>query len=212
MGGLEGMVLVVTSRVVEFIGIIMTFYLFFKGYKAKYVFIVGGIVLVSITSSLVSVFFRDYFYQIAIGDLVITCLLLLGVLIYVIRNPEKTKDFTPPEEARCPFCNALIVSEEGLCTMKVGNHTLYFDSCDHLIRFLKEVDFLMEAGKVPKGEVSDVFLKTADTGSWRSASRVQVVEREGSYVAYERPPEGGKVLDLEGLLADFQNKLGVRGS
>ncbi|MDQ7082856.1 MAG: hypothetical protein Q9N34_07860 [Aquificota bacterium] len=54
MDGLEGMVLVVTSRVVEFIGIIMTFYLFFKGYRAKYVFIVGGIVLISITSSLVS--------------------------------------------------------------------------------------------------------------------------------------------------------------
>ncbi|MDQ7082855.1 MAG: hypothetical protein Q9N34_07855 [Aquificota bacterium] len=94
----------------------------------------------------------------------------------------------------------------------MGNHTLYFDSCDHLIRFLQEVDFLLKAGKVPKGKVSDVFLKTADTGSWRSASRVRVVERDGGYTAYEKPPEGGKVLDLEGLLADFQHKLGIGGS
>jgi hypothetical protein len=202
------MVLVVTSRIVEFLGIIMTFYLFFKGYKAKYVFVVGGIVLLSITSSLVSLFVRDYFYHIALGDLAVTCLLLFGVLLYVVRNPEKTRDFTPPEDARCPFCNALIVREEGLCTMRVGNHVLFFDSCDHLVRFLKEAEFLLAKGKVPKGKVSDVFLKTADTGVWRTPDKVKVVEREGTYTAYENPPGEGESLDLKGLLADFKNKVG----
>ncbi len=210
MGGLEGMLLVVTSRIVEFLGIVLTFYLFFKGYKAKYVFMVGGVVLLSISSSLVGIFIRDYFYHIAIGDLLITCLILLGILIYVVRNPEKTKDFTPPEDARCPFCNALIVKEEDLCTMKIGNHTLFFDSCDHMVRFIKEADFLLNSGKVPKGEVSEVFLRTTDTGVWRSASKVHVVEREGTFRAYEKPPEGAEPLDLEGLLADFKDK--VRGN
>ena len=207
MGGLEGMLLVVTSRVVEFIGIIATFYLFFKGYKARYVYIVGGIVLLSITLSLSGVFLRDYFFQIAIGDLIITCLLIFGVLLYVVSNPEKTKDFTPPEDARCPLCNALIVKEDNLCTMKIGNYTLYFDSCDHLIKFLKEVEFFLSNGRVPRGRVSEVFLKAKDTGSWRKPSRIQVVEENGTYVAYENPPEDVKVLDLKDLLADFKNKV-----
>lgn len=212
MGGLEGMLLVVTSRAVEFIGIVMTFYLFFKGYKAKYVYLVGAVVLLSITSSLTSVFFREYFFEIAIGDLLITCLLLFGILAYVVKNPERTRDFTPPEEARCPFCNALIVKEEELCTMKVGSRTLYFDSCDHFVRFLKEVDFLEKRGSVPKGKVSEVFLRARDTGNWKSISNITVVEEEGVYTAYERPPEGAKVLNLEGILADFKDKVRRDGS
>ena len=90
---------------------------------------------------------------------------------------------------------------------------------DPLLRLLRplrqvheEVDFFEKRGSVPKGEVSEVFLRARDTGNWKSISNITVVEEEGVYTAYERPPEGAKVLNLEGILADFKDKVRRDGS
>jgi len=203
----ETTILVILSRVVEFMGIITTIFLMFKGYKLKYVYIVGSVVVMSLLFSLSGIFFRDYFEYIAIGDLILTTAILGGVILYVSRNPEKTRDFTPPEKCRCPVCNVQIIKEDELCTMKIGSYTYYFDSCDHLVKLIKEVDFFLQKNDLPRGEVKEIFVKAKDTGNWKKIENVHIVEDEGVYRAYERPQEGKRTLDLKELLENFKDKI-----
>lgn len=204
----ETVVLIILSRVVEFMGIIATFFLMFRGYKLRYVYIVGGTVVLSLTLSLSGLLARDYFEYIVLGDLLFTASVIGGVVLYVSRNPEKTKDFTPPENSRCPLCKVQIIKDDELCTMKIGSYTYYFDSCDHLIKLMKEVDFFLSRNDLPRGEVREIFVKTKDTGNWKSIEKAYIVEEEGVYRAYENPQEGKSVVDLKELLENFKNKVG----
>lgn len=206
----ETTILIVLSRIVEFMGILATMFLMFKGYKLRYVVIVGGVVVLSLITSLIGLFFRDYLPQIALADLIITGLVLLGVILYVSRNPEKAKDFTPPEKVRCPVCNVQIIKEDELCTMKIGSYTYYFDSCDHLVKLMKEIEFFLERNNLPRGEVRDLYVKTKDTGRWKKLENVFIVEEEGVYRAYEKPQENKKILDLKEILENFKDKIGSR--
>jgi len=172
------------------------------------VLIVGGVVVLSIISSLIGFFFRSYLPHIALADLIITALVLLGVILYVSRNPEKAKDFTPPESARCPVCNVQIIKEDELCTMKIGSYTYYFDSCDHLVKLMKEIEFFLERKNIPRGEVRDLYVKTKDTGKWRKLENAFIVEEEGVYAAYEKPQKDKKILDLKEILENFKDKVG----
>lgn len=207
MGGIEGMFLFVTSRIAEFAGIIMTIFLMFKGYKAKYVYLIGAIVLISITLSLFSLLYREYFLILATGDILLTLTLLLAILVYVIKNPEKTKDFTPPEDARCPYCNAYITSEKEISIMTIANRTLYFDSADHLVRFLREADFFIEKGDLPEGEVGEVFFKIPEKGEWRSAQRVRIEVNGDRYIATASDEPDPL---LKKLLDGLKNRLGSK--
>ena len=206
----ETTILIVLSRVLEFLGIITTFFLMFRGYKIKYVLMVGGVVVFSIAVSVSGLLIRDYFLYLVILDLIVTLAVLASVILYVLKNPEKARDFTPPEDARCPFCNVKITSEEEICTMRVGSFTLFFDNCHHLVKAMEEVDFLLENKKIPTGEVKEVFIKAKDTGRWLGVEKVKVVEEEGVYRAYEHTPEGKKPIDLEEILKKFKDKVGGR--
>ncbi len=203
----ETTILIVLSRVVEFFGIITTIFLMFKGYKLRYVYMVGGVVALSLVVSVTGLLARDYFEYIALADLLVTAGVLGGVILYVSRNPEKAKDFTPPEKCRCPVCNVLIVKEDELCTMKIGNYTYFFDSCDHMVKLMKEIDFFKENKSIPRGEVKELYVKAKDTGRWRKLENVRVVEEEGVYRAYEHPPEGRETLNLKELLDEFKDSL-----
>ncbi|GEM_PF-2373016 len=212
MADLEVIVLIATSRILEFIGIVVTIFLMFRGYKARYILIVGGIVLFSILISLTGLFYREYIHFIALADVIITSIVLGGVILYVSKNPEKARDFTPPDSVRCPVCKVLIVKEEEICTMRIGHHTYYFDSFDHMVKMMKEIDFFIERNSIPKGKVRDVFVKTKDTGRWIRIEKVKVLEKEGVYYAYEKLPEGEEHKDLKELFNRFKNKLRGNGS
>ncbi len=203
----ETTILIVLSRVVEFLGIITTIFLMFKGYKLRYVYIVGGVVVLSLIFSLSGLLAREYFEYIALGDLLLTASVLGGVIFYVSRNPEKTKDFTPPENCRCPVCKVQIIKEDELCTMKIGGYTYYFDSCDHMIKLMKEAEFFLSRNDLPRGEVKDIYVKAVDTGNWKKIENVHIVEEEGVYRAYEKPQDGKESIDLKELLEDFKNKM-----
>ncbi|NPB07637.1 MAG: hypothetical protein GXN96_01760 [Aquificae bacterium] len=203
----ELFVVIVFSRFLELAGIVISIFLILKGYRLRYVIATAGIVALSLSVSLTGLLFKEYFYYIAGANAVLTASLLAGLLLYVVRNPEKTRDFTPPKNARCPVCDVLILKEEGLCSVKIDDYTYYLDSCDHLVKFLKNVDFLMEKGVIYGGELKEVYIKAEDTGRWKKPESVKVVEENGTYRAYENPPEGAKVLDLKELLGRAEDLL-----
>ncbi len=204
----ETTILIVLSRVVEFLGIITTIFLMFRGYKLRYVYLVGGIVVLSLVSSIAGLLVREYLEYVALADLLITAGVLGGVILYVSKYPEKTKDFTPPERCRCPVCNVQIIKEDEICTMKVGNYTYYFDTCDHLVKLFKEVDFFLSRNDFPKGKVKDIYVKTKDTGRWKKIENAYIVEEEGFYRAYERRQDGKEILDLKELIENFKKRVG----
>jgi len=207
MSDLEGIVLIATSRILEFIGIITTIFLMFRGYKIRYVFMVGGIVLFSIVISLTGLLYREYVHYIALADILITSSVLGGIVFHVVRNPEETRDFTPPDNIRCPVCRVFIIKEDELCTMRIGHHTYYFDSFDHLVKMMKEIDFFLERNSIPRGDVHDVFVKTKDTGRWKKIEDVHALEENGVLSAFENPPEGKAGINLKELLKTFKDKL-----
>ncbi len=203
----ETAVLLFLTRIVEFLGIVTTMFLLFKGYRVRYVLFVGCVVMLSILLSLSSFFFREYVHLIALSDLLVTSLILSGIIFYVSKYPERTRDFTPPEGIRCLMCNVQIIKEDELCVMSIGRHTYFFDSCDHMIKLIKNVDFFLERKKIPRGKVSDVFVRTKDTKRWQKLEKVHIVEEGGIYSAYEKLQENKKGVDLKKLLKDFENKL-----
>ncbi len=195
------MLLILTSRLVEFAGILLIIVFVFNKIKTRYIFINAAIVVGSILISLLGFFFKDYFYYIAVGDFVITLLLLLGLTLYVFLNPEKTKEFVPPEDARCPVCNVLITNEDQICTLRVGNYTYFFDSCDHLIKLFKDLEFFIDKGSVLKGRFKDIYVKTKDTDRWKKLENAKIVLEGDTYYAYEKPPEGKEPLNIKELMS-----------
>ncbi len=206
MGHWDVMLLITTSRVLEFAGILLLIVFVFNKVKTKYIFINAGIVLSSIMISLSGFLFKEYFYYIAVGDFLLTLVLLLGLTVYVFTHPEKTKEFVPPEDSRCPVCNVLITNDEQICTLRVGNYTYFFDSCDHLIKLFKDLDFFIEKGSILKGKFKDIYVKTKDTDRWKKLENAKIVLEGDTYYAYENPPADKELLNTKELM-DKVNQL-----
>ena len=201
-------VVIVLTRLLEAVAIVISIFLAFKGYKLRYVVATASIVFLSILTNLVGLVFREYFPYIASVNFIITALLLGGLVFYVVKNPEKTKNFTPPKGARCPVCNVLIIREDELCTAKIGNYTYFFDTCDHLIQLLKEPDFFVKRGNIFKGNLEEVYVKTKDTGRWKKLENAKIVEEKGKLTPYENPPPNSKVINLKEILDRAKDYLG----
>ncbi|WP_461830246.1 hypothetical protein [Aquifex sp.] len=190
----------IATRFLELVGIILSIILIFKGYKLRYVLATAGIVILSILITVLALAFREYFLQIAIADFVITAILLTALFVYVFKNPEKTRDFSPNYKVRCPFCGVLILKEDELCTLKIGDYNYYFESCDHLVKLLKDIDYFLEKGSIYSGELKEAFVKTCDTGRWKKLENAKIVQEGREYKAYENPPEGSKIVNLKEIL------------
>ena len=199
---------VALTRILELIGIVITIFLIFKGYKLRYAIYVGIVVIVSLIISFLGLINRQYFIQITLADIAFTTLALAGIVYYVIKNPEKTRDFTPSGEVRCPVCNVLILKEDELCTVKIGDYTYFLDSCDHLVKLFENAEFLLKRKSIYKGEIKEAFVKTVDTKRWKKLDDVKIVEEDGKYKAYENPPASAKVLNVKELINKAKNVLG----
>ena len=193
-------VVFIATRFLELVGIILSIILIFKGYKLRYVLATAGIVILSILITVLALAFREYFLPIALADFAITAVLLIGLFTYVIKNPEKTRDFSPNYKVRCPFCGVLILKEDELCTLKIGDYSYYFESCDHLVKLLKDIEYFLEKGSVYSGELKEAYVKTCDTGKWKKLENVKIVQEGREYKAYENPPQGSKIVNLKEIL------------
>jgi len=193
---------IILTRFMEAIAIVVSIYLAFNGYKLRYVLATAGVFLISITLNLTGLIFRPHFIYFSLASILLSATILIALILYVVKNPEKTRSFSLPENARCPVCNVLILKEDELCTAKIGNYTYYFDNCHHLVQLLKEPEFFIERGSIFKGEIKEIFVKTKDTKRWKKFNEVKLVEENGRLVAYENPPKEKKVLSPEEILKE----------
>ena len=201
-------VVFIATRFLELLGIILSIILVFKGYKIRYVLATAGIIGLSILITALGLAFKGYFLPIALANFGITAILLVALFTYVFKNPEKTRDFSPSYRVRCPFCGVLILKEDQLCALKIGDYTYYFDSCDHLIKLLENIEYFLEKSSVYPGELKEVFVKTCDTGRWKKLENVKIVQEGEEYKAYENPPQGSKIVNLKEVLDKAKDLLG----
>ncbi len=186
------MILIVSSRFLELIGIIMIIFFAIKRYKAKYIYYTTLIVLISISISAIAIFIRDYFVPLSITSTVVSSALLAWLIIYVIKHRESTLDIKPEEGERCPVCTAFIKEDlPELSTLTMDEVMLFFDSVDHLIKFLEDPVFYIKQRKLPirKLTVESIIVRAKDSGRFREITNVKLVEEEGRIVAYEKVPE-----------------------
>jgi len=195
-------VVIILTRFMEAIAIIVSIYLAFNGYKLRYVLATAGVFLMSVALNLTGLIFRPYFIYFAVTSIILSALILIGLITYVRKNPERARSFSLPENVRCPVCNVLILREDELCTAKIGNYTYYFDTCHHLVQLLKEPDYFVERGSIFKGELKEIFVRTKDTGKWKKFTEVKLVEEDGRLVAYENPPPNAKVIEPQDILKE----------
>ncbi len=197
------MILIVSSRFLELVGIIMIIFFAIKRYKARYIYYTTLIIFVSISISAAAIFLKEYFVPLSIASTVISSLLLLGLIIYVIKHREETLDIHPQEGERCPVCTAFVKDTmEGLSTVTVDDVTLFFDSPLHLVRFLEDPIFYIKQRRIPvsKLEFENLFIKAKDTKRFREPSHLKFVYEGEELEAFENPPKGKESYTFEAIL------------
>ncbi|NPA32597.1 MAG: hypothetical protein GXO04_03120 [Aquificae bacterium] len=199
---------IVLTRFLEALAIVLSIFLAMKGYKLRYVVLTVLLVALSVGVSVGALAFREHFALIVSANLLLTFTLLSLLILYVVKNPERTKSFSPPPGARCPVCNVLILRDDDICTAKIGDYTYFFDSCDHLVQLLKDPKFFLERKSVYPGKLKEVYVKTKDTKRWKDIKNVKLVERDGKLFAYEKAHSSAESVSTEELLKRAQNVLG----
>lgn len=197
------MILIVSSRFLELVGIIMIIFFAIKKYKARYIYYTTFIIFVSISISAAAIFLKEYFIPLSIASTVISSLLLLGLIIYVIKHREETLDIQPQEGERCPVCTAFVRdTTEGLSTLTVDDVTLFFDSPLHLLKFMEDPLFYIKQRRLPvtKLEFENIFIKSKDTKKFREPSHLRFVYRGEDIEAFENPPKGEETYTFEDIL------------
>ncbi len=208
------MILIVSSRFLELVGIIMIIFFAIKRYKAKYIYYTTLIILISISISAVAIFIREYFVPLSITSTVVSSALLAWLILYVIKHRESTLEIRPDEGERCPVCTAFIKEDiPELSTLTMDEVMLFFDSPDHLIKFLEDPVFYIKQRKLPvrRLTVESIIVKAKDSGKFREIKNVKLVEEEDKIEAYDNPPAGSKIIPYEEIIKRYNSSVKIIG-
>jgi len=131
-------VLFVLARLLEFlnIGVIILFAV--RGVPARYIYTVLLITLTSLTFFVISFLLHAPLLL----SSAITLIAFLSVLYVAIRVLRKEiVDVSIPQGVRCPVCSAYVKEkEDGVIALRVRDSYIFFDSEEHLQRFLADFE------------------------------------------------------------------------
>ncbi|ADC90200.1 hypothetical protein Thal_1571 [Thermocrinis albus DSM 14484] len=157
--------LVILSGLLRATGIALVIYFIFSGARLRYVFLTVIITIGGIFSAVLGFilgilsFYHALLYEVFAG-------LVLISLVYMARR-EKTVLPKPklPPQARCALCGAYIKPHDNYSAAKCGDTVLFFESPEHLIRFLEDFDTYVKAKELNLKEPSHIFVRSE--GAWR---------------------------------------------
>ncbi len=199
----EAVFLVALSRAMELLGIVIIIILAMNKIHPKYIYIIAGLIVSSVLFSIVSLFFKGIFYPLSIGFTFLVGLISAGIGIYAYTNKEKTVYLVPEEGERCPVCSKYIRQDLPTLTyLKIDNIELFFDNFDHLIKFLRDLDFYKKMKGLPirSGKVDEILVRAKDTGNFKYPQNLYVVLEGEEFVAYEKEPKGGEYYTFKEIL------------
>lgn len=128
-------VLFVLARLLEFFGIGILFLFAVRGVAARYIYLVLFMILTSLSSFVLSLFFKGSTLKLSFLVTVLTFLGILIIALYAIRSA--TVEINIPDGYRCPVCSAFVKLVDNIVALKAGHLFLFFDSKEHLMKFLK---------------------------------------------------------------------------
>ncbi len=155
-------ILIILSRVFEMLsfGVILLFV--FKGIPVRYIFIVASITLIGIFASVINFFTKAFSTQYSFAFESFAFILVLSVAFYAFMEKREKRFLPPPQPpdgTRCPVCSAFVKKEDDYCVAKEGDELLYFDSCEHLKRFLEDFQAYVNLRRLRIKKIERVYKK-----------------------------------------------------
>ncbi|MFN3598690.1 MAG: hypothetical protein ACK4VK_03005 [Aquificaceae bacterium] len=178
-----GHILIVLARLLEMFSFGMVLLFIFKGVALKHVFItafitVGGI-LVSIFGYLGN--FLSSFSSFAVDVFVFFVVLSIAFYAFMEKRELRIKPPpVPPKGTRCPVCSGFVKPEDEYGVVREGKDLLYFDSLEHLRRFIENFQEYKALRRLNLRKVEDVYIKGEKT--WR---RLEDFEKDFYNNTYE---------------------------
>ncbi|GBC88006.1 hypothetical protein HRbin13_00119 [bacterium HR13] len=157
-----GHILMIFSRVFEMLsfGIILLFV--FKGIGVRYIFFVAGITLLGIFVSVINFFSKKYPVEYSFAFETFVFFVVLATAFYAFMEKREKKFLPPPpppKGTRCPVCSAFVKKEDDYCVAREGEELLYFDSCQHLERFIEDLEAYRKLRNISLKRVEGIYRK-----------------------------------------------------
>jgi len=162
-----GHILMVFSRIVEMLsfGIILLFV--FKGVAVRYIFIVAGITLFGILVSVINFLSKKLPVVYSFAFEIFMFFLVVGIAFYAFMEKREKRFLPPPpppKGIRCPVCSTFVKKEDNYCVAREDEELIYFDSCEHLKRFLEDFEAYKKLRGIRIKAVKSIYRK--DKGTW----------------------------------------------
>ena len=156
-----GHLLIFASRLFEVFGFLMVILFIFKGIALKYVFITAGITTSGILLSLFGFLSGriSALQSFAIEGVFAGFILALAFHAFMEKREERRRLPKPPEKVRCPVCMGFVKKEDQYCVAREGKDLLYFDTEEHLRRFLEDLAEYKKLRKLNIKKIEDVYAK-----------------------------------------------------
>ncbi|MFN3471481.1 MAG: hypothetical protein ACK4ZR_02605 [Aquificaceae bacterium] len=163
-----GHILIIAARLLEMFSFGMVLLFIFKGVALKHVFITAFITVAGI---LISIFgylgnFLSPFTSFSVDAFVFFVVLFIAFYAFMEKRELRIKPPpAPPKGTRCPVCSAFVKPEDEYCVVREGKDLLYFDSLEHLRRFVENFQEYKALRRLNFKRIEDVYIKGEKT--WR---------------------------------------------
>ncbi|WP_448587831.1 hypothetical protein [Thermocrinis sp.] len=156
-------ILVILVGLLRAIGIASIIALIFLGARLRYIFITAILTLGGIFTTILSFVLGILSFTHAIIYEVFFIMSILGVLLLAFRERKNLPPPKPSENTRCALCSALIRENMEYFVLKCGEDYLYFDSEEHLRKFLKHREEYKKYRKLRIGKPECYYIKSSKT-------------------------------------------------
>ncbi len=126
------------ARLLELFNIGVIILLANKNAPIRYIYYVLGLTVFSVSAFVISVLIKGLALTVSLIITLFAFVLTAILAIKAIKSPFLDIDI--PEGARCLVCSSFIKRLNGVTALQVENTFLFFDSEEHLRRFLQEFE------------------------------------------------------------------------
>jgi hypothetical protein len=133
-------ILVILAGLLRAVGIACMIALIFLGARLRYIFLIALLTVGGIFTTVLSFLLGILSFTHAIIYEAIVIFINGLVFFYAYREKNKLPPPKPSETTRCVVCSAYIKPNQEYFVLRCGENYLYFDTEEHLKRFLENIE------------------------------------------------------------------------
>ncbi len=164
------------ARVLEFFNIGVIILLANKNAPTKYIYYTLSLTVFSVLFFIVAIFVKGSALLLSLFITILAFVVATFLAVKAIKSPFMDIDI--PEGSRCLVCSSFIKKVEGVTALHVENRFLFFDSEEHLRRFLQNFE---EYVKIRRLNLVVDDIKGAyklDNEKWKSLDVSRIIETQ----------------------------------